>query len=592
MRKRIEDYALIGDRQSAALICRDGSIDWLCWPRFDSDACFAALLGGEQHGRWLLAPRVAGSKSTRRYRPDTLTLETRHIVASGRVLVVDLMPIGTRHRAIIRQVVGEAGEVDMVLDLNVRFDYGRVPPWLRVTPRMATAVVGPDLVILRSEVDLKCEDQRTTASFRVHAGQTFNFVLQYGRSFEPVPAPIDVADCIAETEHCWVEWVQPAAGRSMWPQAVKRSLITLQALVHPASGGIVAAPTMGLPEIAGGRANWDYRYCWLRDSTLALEAFLNAGFRREAQIWRDWLLRAVAGDPAHMQTMYRCDGARHIETYEIPWLPGYEGARPVRVGNAALKQVQLDIYGEVLDLLYVSEQASIEQDRPREIQVEQAIVDHIESIWERPDRGIWESQGPPRHFTYSKVMAWVGVDRFLKLSAGRSVSAARRHELETLRDNIHARICRDGFDTSSGNFVKSFGSDEIDASLLRLPQVGFLPISDARITRTIDAAERILGEDGLIRRSQRNSDGPDEGAFLICTCWLANCRAMQGRMREARAYFERLLGLRNDVGLLAEEWDVGPGRLMGNFPQALSHLALVNTALRLSQDCDGSQTPT
>jgi GH15 family glucan-1,4-alpha-glucosidase len=590
MSKRIEDYALIGDRQSAALICRDGSIDWLCWPRFDSDACFAALLGNEQHGQWRLAPPVAGSKTTRRYRPDTLILETRHTVAGGRVLVVDLMPIGSSDRAIIRQLIGEAGEVEIELDLNMRFDYGRVPPWWRVSPRTVTAVVGPDLAILRSEVDLKYADHRVTASFRVTAGQTVNFVLQYGLSFEPVPAPIDVATCIAETERYWREWVRPAADRTAWPQAVKRSLITLQALVHPANGGIVAAPTMGLPEIAGGSANWDYRYCWLRDSTLTLEAFLNVGLPQEAEGWRDWLLRAVAGDPAHMQTMYRCDGARHIETYEIPWLPGYNGARPVRVGNEASTQVQLDIYGEVLDLLCVAERAGIRQERPWAIQVEEAIVDHIEKVWEQPDRGIWESQGPPRHFTYSKVMAWVGVDRFLKLSAARSVSAGRRHELETLRDKIHARICRDGFDASSGSFVKCFGSDEIDASLLRLPQVGFLPISDARIAVTIDAAERVLGEGGLMRRSPRNKEGPDEGAFLICTCWLANCRAMQGRMREARAHFERLLALRNDVGLLAEEWDASSGRLMGNFPQALSHLALVNTALRLSQD--GSQAPT
>ena len=583
MNKRIEDYALIGDRQSAALICRDGSIDWLCWPRFDSDACFAALLGSEKHGRWRLAPRVAEGRTTRRYRPDTLILETRHTVAGGRVLVVDLMPIGTSHRTIIRKLVCEEGEVDMELDLNMRFDYGRVPPWLRVTPRTATAVVGPDLAVLRSEVDLKHADHRVTASFRVHAGQTCHFVLQYGLSFEPVPAPIDAAACIAETERYWAEWVRPARGPTAWPHAVKRSLITLQALVHPANGGIVAAPTMGLPEIAGGSANWDYRYCWLRDSTLTLEAFLNVGFRRDAELWRDWLLRAVAGDPTDMRTMYRCDGARHIDIYDVPWLPGYNDARPVRVGNAASTQVQLDVYGEVLDLLYVAEQAGIRQERPWEIQVEQAIVDHIETIWEQPDRGIWESRGPPQHFTYSKVMAWVGVDRFLKLSAARSVSAARRHELEMLRDKIHARICRDGFDNSSGTFVKYFGSHEVDASLLRLPQVGFLPTSDARIARTIDAAERILGEDGLVRRRPRTNEGPDEGAFLLCTCWLANCRAMQGRMREARAYFERLLALRNDVGLLAEEWDTRSGRLMGNFPQALSHLALVNTALRLSE---------
>jgi GH15 family glucan-1,4-alpha-glucosidase len=504
--------------------------------------------------------------------------------------VVDLMPIGSSDRAIIRQLIGEAGEVDMELDLSMRFDYGRVPPWWRVSRRTATAVVGPDLAILRSDVDLKHADQRVTASFRITAGQTVNFVLQYGRSFEPVPAPIDASTCIAETQRYWREWLRPVGDRTAWPQAVNRSLITLQALVHPANGGIVAAPTMGLPEIAGGSANWDYRYCWLRDSTLTLEAFLNVGLSQEAEGWRDWLLRAVAGDPAHMRTMYRCDGARHIETYEIPWLPGYNGARPVSVGNAASTQVQLDIYGEVLDLLYVAERAGIRQERPCEIQVEEAIVDHIEKIWEQPDRGIWESQGPARHFTYSKVMAWVGVDRFLKLSAARSVSVVRRHELETLRDKIHTRICRDGFDASSGSFVKYFGSHEIDASLLRLPQVGFLPTSDTRVAVTIDAAERLLREGGLMRRSPRNKEGPDEGAFLICTCWLANCRAMQGRMREARAHFERLLALRNDVGLLAEEWDARSGRLMGNFPQALSHLALVNTALRLSQD--GSQAPT
>ena len=582
MSKKIEDYALIGDRRSAALVGRDGSIDWLCWPRFDSHACFAALLGGDEHGHWRLAPRDPATRSTRRYRPDTLILETRHTNSQGSIRVLDFMPIDVGHSTIVRRVIGEAGEVDVDAALALRFDYGKVTPWIRAQERRATAIAGPDLVILRSDVDLCHIGQRITAAFRIRCGECVDFVMRYGLSFEPEPPSLNVVACLAETERYWVNWLRQAAPSTTCPAAVSRSLITLQALVHGTNGGILAAPTMGLPEIPGGAANWDYRYCWLRDSTFTLSAFLRAGFRDEALSWRDWLLRAVAGDPVNMRTMYRCDGGRHIETFEAPWLPGYDGAQPVHVGNVAAKQMQLDIYGEVLDSLYVAERQGIGEDRPWNVQIETAIVDHIEKIWQQPDQGIWEFRGEPRHFTYSKVMAWAGVDRFLGLRvASRTLGRARRGELERLRDTMHARICRDGFSASCNRFTASFGTDTIDASLLRLPLVGFLPASDARIAATIEAVERELVEDGLVRRWRRSVLQPDEGAFLACTCWLADCLLAQGRVDEARGYFERVLACCNDVGLLAEEWDPRSGRLMGNFPQALSHLALVNTALQL-----------
>lgn len=576
MSKRIEDYALIGDQRSAALVARDGSVDWLCWPHFDSDACFAALLGDAGNGCWKLAPDELPQRTTRRYRDDTLILETRHETSTGIVRVTDLMPIGTPHRAFIRRVSGEAGSVRMTLDLALRFDYGSIPPWLCVERRLVRAVVGPDLVLLRSPVDLDRREDRVVAKFTVNADETLDFSLQYGVAHRAEPEPLDVATGIANTEAYWREWIARFRGRTDWPDAVKRSLITLQALTEEATGGIVAAPTTSLPEVPGGERNWDYRYSWLRDSTFALTAFLNAGYDEEARAWRDWLLRAAAGAPDRLRTMYRSDAGRQIPLREVPWLPGWEGAAPVHIGNPAADQFQLDIYGEVLDSLYVCERAGLGQ-RPWDIAIETRMVAHIAAVWGKPDRGIWELRDPAQHFTHSKVMAWAGIGCYLKLA---DVKPGKRAELEALRDRMHGTICRDGFSRRRNSFVQTFGSDRLDASLLLLPIVNFLPIDDPRIAGTIAAIENELVEDGLVRRWRRD-DGPDEGAFIACTCWLADCLGMQGRDKEARAYLERVLALRNDVGLLPEEWDTRGRRMLGNFPQALSHLAVINTALGL-----------
>jgi GH15 family glucan-1,4-alpha-glucosidase len=574
--KRIEDYALIGDRRSAALVARDGSIDWLCWPHFDSDACFAAMLGDDRNGRWRIAPVETPQRTTRRYRGDTLILETWLETAEGTVRVTDLMPIGTEHQAIIRQVVGETGRVAMIFDLGLRFDYGSVPPWQYSEPRQVRAVVGPDLVMLHAPLDLTCEHERTRASFTIEPGQRLMFTLQYGAAHRPEPKPFDAAAAIADTEKYWREWIGKFRTPTDWPDAVKRSLITLQALTEAVTGGIIAAPTTSLPEVPGGDKNWDYRYSWLRDSTFTLTAFLNAGFVEEARAWRDWLLRATAGATGRLRTMYRFDAGRHIASHDVPWLPGWNGANPVHVGNPAADQFQLDIYGEVLDSLNLCERAGL-KDRPWEIAVEHRIADQIERVWRKPDQGIWELRGASRHFTHSKVMAWAGIDRYVKMS---DIAQPRRHDLEELRDEMHAVICREGFNDDRNSFVQSFGAEELDASLLLLPMVGFLPVDDSRIVGTIAAIENELVEDGLVRRWSRAA-GPQEGAFLACTCWLADCLVLQGRKREARAYLERVIGVANDVGLLSEEWDTRGRRMLGNFPQALSHLALINTALGL-----------
>ena len=577
MSKPIEDYALIGDRRSAALVARDGSIDWLCWPRFDSDACFAALLGDGRNGCWRLAPRETPQRTTRRYRGDTLILETTHDTGSGRVRVMDLMPIGTRHRAVLRRVTGESGSVGMTSDLALRFDYGTIPPWLRRAERTVCGVVGPDLVVFRAPIDLHSADDHVIGEFTIEAGQTLFFTLQYGLAHKPEPAPFDPAAALAETENYWRGWIGKFCAPTDWPEPVKRSLITLQALTDTDTGGIIAAPTIGLPEVPGGECNWDYRYTWLRDSTFALTAFLNAGYREEAVCWRDWLLRAAAGVPERLRTMYRADGARHIAPHDVPRLPGWENSQPIHVGNPAASQFQLDIYGEVLDSLHLCQQAGL-GDRPWDIAIETELLVHIQKVWRTPDQGIWESRGRPRHFTHSKVMAWVGVDRYLKL---KDMPSPRRRELEALRERIHSAICRDGFDRARNSFMQTFDAPRIiDASLLMLPLVGFLPVEDPRVAGTIKAIESELVEDGLVRRWSR-ADGPQEGAFIACTCWLADCLALQGRHRDARRYLERVIELANDVGLLSEEWDTVQRRMLGNFPQALSHLALINTALGL-----------
>lgn len=500
--------------------------------------------------------------------------------AAGIACVADLMPIGTPHRAVIRQITGEAGEVAMALDLALRFDYGSIPPRLRAGPRSVRGVVGPDLVIFRSPIEVVCENDSIACEFTVTPGESLTFILQYGLSYQAEPPPIDATAAIAATARYWQEWADRFTTPTDWPEAVRRSLITLQALTDAETGGIIAAPTTSLPEVPGGDKNWDYRYTWVRDATFALSAFLNAGYQGEARAWRDWLSRAAAGMPERLRTMYRVDGSRHIGHHDVPWLPGFGGATPVRVGNPAADQFQLDIYGEVLDSLHLCARSGLD-DRPPEVAIETAIAAHLEKVYERPDQGIWESRGPARHFTYSKVMAWVGIDRFLKLARTREIPEETSLEpLARLRTDLHQRICSDGFSPERNSFVQCFGSEVLDASLLLLPLVGFLPVDDTRIAGTIAAIERELVEDGLVRRWSR-ADGPDEGAFIACTCWLADCLQMQGRTAQARAYFERVLTLRNDVGLLSEEWDVRQRRMLGNFPQALSHLALINTALRL-----------
>ncbi len=584
MSKRIEDYGLIGDGETAALVARDGSIDWLCWPRFDSDACFAALLGSDAHGCWRLSP-CGSAQVQRRYQTDTLVLETDFHTKEGVVRVTDFMPIRDGASVLVRLVTGLRGKVRLRTTLNLRFDFGSLSPWLERQGTRALARVGPDLVVLHAPVPLDggdpAGDPAIAAAFEVSAGDELPFVLMYGASAAPAPANIDVHAALARTQAYWRDWIGRFERPIPWSEAVRRSLLTLKALIYQPTGGIVAAPTTSLPEAPAGALNWDYRFSWLRDSTFTLSALLNAGFEQEAEAWRDWLLRAVAGDPDKMRIMYRIDGSRRLEEWIVPWLPGYRWATPVRVGNAAAGQQQLDIYGEVLDTLHRAAKAGMA--RPDHgWKVEEAIVRHVAAVWRDPDQGLWEARGEPRHYVYSKVMCWVAVDRFVD-SRAKMVDAdpTLLLRMAKLRDSMHAEICRDGYDAGLGTFVDYFGGQELDASLLLLPLKGFLPIDDERISRTIAAIERDLVEDGLVRRWKPRGPNP-EGTFLACSCWLADCQLMQGRRDAARNTFERVLSVRNDLGLLAEEYNV-PGRhLAGNFPQALSHLALIQTALHLS----------
>jgi GH15 family glucan-1,4-alpha-glucosidase len=582
----LEDYALIGDCETAALVSRAGSVDWLCWPRFDSGACFAGLLGGPDYGRWLIAPRDPATSVTRRYRDDTLILETRMETADGAVTLVDFMPLRGRHSDLVRLVRGERGRVRMHTELVLRFDYGRTVPWVtRLADGTFRGIAGPDMVVLRTPVPLQGKDLTTVAEFDVAAGDTVPFVLAHGPSHLEAPEPIDPEPSLAETEAYWTKWAARNTSRGEWSEAILRSLITLKALTFTPTGGIVAAPTTSLPEQLGGTRNWDYRFCWLRDATLTLLALMNAGFHDEAKAWRDWLLRAAAGAPAQAQIMYGLAGERRLTEFELTWLPGYEDSRPVRIGNAAQGQLQLDVYGEVLDALHQARCAGLDS-READWAFQRALLKHLEEIWDRPDQGIWEVRGEPRHFTHSKVMAWLALDRGLR--------AIESHGLEgplerwrQLRDHIHAEVCERGFSRELGSFVQSYGSRELDASLLLLPTLGFLKASDPRIRRTVEAIERRLLVDGLVLRYDTTTcdDGlPEgEGVFLACSFWLADAYTLMGRTDDARRLFERLLALRNDVGLLAEEYDPRARRLVGNFPQAFSHIALVTTAHNLSR---------
>ncbi len=582
MPSAISDYALIGDGRTCALVSRTGAIDFLCWPRFDSDACFAALLGDESHGHWTLAPCGYVTEVTRRYRGDTLVLESDFQTDAGAVRITDFMPWHDGPSAVIRRVQGLGGRVAMRSRLRLRFDYGRMPPWVQVRDRVLTGEVGPDRVTLRGPAALSLKQEEGRSDFVVEEGQTLDFILTYSDAALPEPPPLDSASLLATTLDHWSGWIGRFDKPCRWPEATKRSLLTLKAMFDRKTGGLMAAATLGLPEVPQGSSNWDYRYCWLRDATFTLSAMLNAGYREEAQCWRDWILRAIAGRPDKLQIVYRTDGGRRLAEYEADWLPGYRGARPVRIGNAASGQNQLDVFGELMDSFHVAAKAGIAREQ-RGLEVETALVEHLEGIWDKPGADIWENRGDPQRYTYSQAMAWVGVDRFLKgAETRRFADEALVGRLTALRDTIHHSVCERGYSASLGHFVQHYGSEVLDASLLLLPLVGFLAASDPRMAGTIAAIERELMDGGLVRRKAAKGDGSDEGAFLACSCWMADCMKMQGREDEAATMLERVIGLSNDVGLLSEEYHTPTRRLIGNIPQSLTHLGVVNTALFLS----------
>jgi GH15 family glucan-1,4-alpha-glucosidase len=582
----LEDYAVIGDCETAALVSRQGSIDWLCWPRFDSAACFAALLGTPSHGRWVVEAADSHPRISRRYREDTLILETSIETTSGEVTVIDFMPPRGSNSDIVRLVRGDRGAVRMRTELVLRFDYGRTIPWVnRLADGTFRAIAGPDMVTLHTPVPLHGRDLTTVGEFDVAAGVTVPFVLTHGASHLAPPRAIDPESSLEHTESFWKGWAARSRSRGEWSEAVTRSLITLKALTYAPTGGIVAAATTSLPERLGGVRNWDYRFCWLRDATLTLLALMNAGYYTEAAAWRDWLLRAAAGAPSQLQIMYGLAGERRLTEYEVGWLPGYAESRPVRVGNAAHGQLQLDVFGEVMDALHQGRRGGLEL-RQEDWGFQRELLEHLGTIWKQPDEGIWEVRGGPRHFTHSKVMAWVAFDRAIK-AAEQFGLRGRVDHWRAVRHAIHQDVCTHGFNPRLRSFVQSYGSKELDASLLLLPTVGFLPSSDERIQGTIAAVERHLFVNGFLLRYDTHStdDGlpPGEGAFLACSFWLADAYVLMGRIADARRLFERLLDLRNDVGLLAEEYDPDAGRLVGNFPQAFSHVALVNTAHNLAR---------
>jgi len=582
----LEDYALIGDCETAALVSRAGSIDWLCWPRFDSPACFAALLGDRQHGRWSVAPVEEDARVTRRYRGHTLILETRIETAGGAVTVLDFMPPRGRNSDIVRIVRGERGRVAMRTELILRFDYGRTVPWVtRLPDGTMRAIAGPDMVTLQTGVELRGEDLTTVGDFEVAAGESVTFVLTHGSAHRPPPRSVNPESSLEHTERFWAEWAARVRPDGEWNDAVMRSLVTLKALTYAPTGGMVAAPTTSLPEELGGARNWDYRFCWLRDATLTLLALMNAGFYSEAKAWRDWLLRAAAGAPAQLQIMYGLAGERRLAEGEIAWLPGYEASQPVRIGNAAHGQLQLDVFGEVMDALHQACRGGIGL-REEDWAFQRALLGHLAQVWQQPDEGLWEVRGGPRHFTHSKVMAWVAFDRGIRAIETDGVEGPL-DEWRAARGAIYEDVCRHGFDPQLGSFVQSYGSQELDASLLLIPTVGFLPPDDPRVQGTIAAVERRLFVDGFLRRYDP-ATSPDgvpggEGVFLACSFWLADAYVLCGRMADARRLFERLVALCNDVGLLSEEYDTGRRRLVGNFPQAFSHIALINTAHNLAR---------
>jgi GH15 family glucan-1,4-alpha-glucosidase len=583
---RIEDYALIGDLQTAALVGRNGSIDWLCLPRFDWGACFAALLGDERNGRWLIAPAGEVKRTERRYREDTLVLETEFETAEGTARVVDFMPPRGEDPDVVRVVEGIDGRVRMRMQLVIRFDYGSIIPWVRQRDDGLVAIGGPDALVLRTPVPTRGENFTTVAEFDIEAGDWIPFVLTWFMSHRDLPEPIDPNRALRDTISFWADWTARSTYNGSWRDPVMHSLRVLKALTYAPTGGIVAAPTTSLPEQLGGIRNWDYRYCWLRDATLTLHALILSGYKEEASAWRDWLLRAVAGDPSELRIMYGLSGERRLTEVELDWLTGYEGSRPVRMGNLASEQFQLDVYGEVIDTFWFARQVGIPAGDPAWNLIVK-LLDYLEGAWREPDEGIWEIRGDRQHFVYSKVMAWVAFDRAVKYIE----SGYRKGDVDRwkrARAAVSEEVLTKGYDADRGVFVQRFGSKELDASVLQLPLVGFLPATDERMRRTIEAVRRELGRDGLLLRysteAAEHIDGlpPGEAAFLPCTFWLADNLALQGRHEEARAIFERLLELTNDLGLLSEEYDANAGRLVGNFPQAFTHIALVNTAHNLT----------
>jgi GH15 family glucan-1,4-alpha-glucosidase len=588
MPSRIEDYAMVGDLQSAALVSAGGSVDWLCSPRFDSPACFAALLGDDSNGRWRIAPTSGGRCTRRGYRGHTLVLETEWETPNGEVRVVDCMPPRGVAPDLVRVVEGVSGKVAVTSELRVRFDYGHVTPWATIEGREVRAIAGPDALWLRASAPQEEREGEILSQFTISEGERVPFVLTWSPSYGEKPLAIDGLQAVDDTERFWRDWVDGISYGGRWQDAVYRSLLTLKGLTYEPSGGIVAAATTSLPETLGGSRNWDYRYCWLRDSTFTLGALIGAGLLEEARAWQQWVLRAVAGDPADAQIMYAIDGARRLPEYELPWLPGYEDASPVRVGNDAAGQVQRDVPGEVLAATHVGRTAGI-LPMERSWELQRWLAGRLEEAWKQPDNGIWESRGERQHFVYSKVMRWVAFDSLVK--------GVERFGLEgpvdrwrAVRDEIHADVLKKGFDAQRGTFTQAYGSEALDACALLIPRVGFLPYDDDRVVSTVETIREELTEDDLLLRyrTDESDDGLSghEGSFLICSFWLVSALWGIGRKSEAEELFERLLALRNDVGLLSEEYDTRAQRLVGNFPQAFTHLALVNCALMLSNKGD------
>ena len=584
----IEDYGIIGNTHTAALVSREGSIDWLCLPRFDSESVFAALLGEPNHGRWLLAPEDPAAAATRRYRRGTGILETRFETAEGCATLIDFMPLTDSEDQVdlVRLVRGDRGRVRMRAEIILRFDYGRGIPWVRAHLGGPTAVAGPNALQIITPVALRGTPELTTvAEFTVKAGETVPFTMSWYPSHHKSFRYRDPFDHLLATENRWCDWSNHCSLKGPWREAILRSLITLKMLTYQPTGGIVAAPTTSLPEWPGGVRNWDYRFCWIRDATLTLYALLSSGYRAEARAWREWLLRAVAGHPSEMQIMYGLGGERRLTEYEVPWLPGYEGSRPVRIGNAAHQQLQLDVYGELMDALYACHRYGLEgSDFAWNMQ--KKLLEYLETIWQRPDQGIWEMRGEPRQFTFSKLMCWVAYDRGIKLVEQFGLQGPCEH-WKKLRDKIRREILAQAYDPERNTFVQYYGARDLDASLLLIPQLGFLPADDPRVRGTIEAIERELVRDGFVYRypTDPDTDGlpPGEGVFLACSFWLANSLCLIGRRDEAVALFERLLAVSNDVGLLAEEYDPEARRQLGNFPQAFSHVAVINTAAHLAE---------